>query len=25
VCYVDAPSQEVQDEVRKTINFILDS
>lgn len=25
VSYVDAPSQEVQDEVRKTINFILDS
>lgn len=24
VSYVDAPSQEVQDEVRKTINFILE-
>lgn len=25
VSYVNAPSQEVQDEVRKTINFILDN
>lgn len=25
VSYVDAPSQEAQDEVRKTINFILDN